>query len=539
MGRSDYEKVECIGQGSFGTVWKGRNKKTGRTVAIKILDLEKSEEEIEDVQKEISALSSLSSKNVTKYYESFVDGNYLWIIMEYLGGGSVRDIIVSLGEKGLDEHYVAIILREVLQGLQYMHKLGKIHRDIKSANILLADDGKVKLADFGVVGQLTDTVNKRTTVVGTPYWMAPEVILGYPHDYLADIWSLGITAIEMAKGRPPLSHLPALKVLMQIPKKQPPILEGNYSDELKEFVDLCLQRESSDRPSAKLLLESAFIRKAKPTSHLTELLKKLKKPAAKQAKPTADSDGSDDGSGGDDDDWDFDDTNFGTIVPNRGGRNKPPVGPSVSPAVPAEMKEDDDGESSDFDGVGGFDGGTIKMARKDQHNADLSLDSPPPASPQRPESPAGPAYIAAHPLPLRTRKLFDDLKNHASKKVQRAGRLILTELERINDAKCEKRDQVDQLEAELSKVQAELAALKQKLQRKKEQRKREKLENDDHGNRKRSKSSKPKKDRKKKEGRSSKSDRSKGDRSKSRKEDRRSDRSRRGHSKNDSRASEK
>jgi len=456
----------------------------------------------------------------------------------------VRDIIVSLGEKGLDEHYVAIILREVLQGLQYMHKLGKIHRDIKSANILLADDGAVKLADFGVVGQLTDTVNKRTTVVGTPYWMAPEVILGYPHDYLADIWSLGITAIEMAKGRPPLSHLPALKVLMQIPKKQPPILEGNFSDELKEFVDLCLQRECADRPSAKLLLESAFIRKAKPTSHLTELLKKLK-PAKKPQSNAAEVSDSDEGS--EEDGWDFDDGGYNTIMPQRKKKGKPPVGPTISPAVPAEMKADDD-ESDSFDGGAAFDGGTIVARNKRQNNNELSLDSPPPSSPQRPESPQAPAYISTHPLPLRTRKLFDPLLNHDSRAVQNAAKNILSEMKKINDEKCENRDEMHSLQDELSTVKAELDALKAKLQRKKEQRKKEKIrekeklqaaDGDDYDNRrKRSKSSKP-----------SKRDRKKKDRDKQRRKDERRGRSERpsqstshrhgGHSKNDSRASEK
>merc|ERR1719334_2827874 len=245
-----YQKINKVGKGNYGTVWKGEDKKTGKTIAIKIIDLEKSGEEIDEVQKEIKALSNMNSRNVTQYIESFVKGNHLWIIMEYLGGGSVRDVIVSKGETGLEEVYIAIILKEVLHGLKYMHSLGKIHRDIKSANILLASNGDVKLADFGVVGQLTDDQKKRVTVVGTPYWMAPEVISGKPYGNLADIWSLGITAIEMAKGRPPLSNLEAMKVLFLIPDRPPPILRGNFSEDLKDFVDLCLQKIPEDRPSA-------------------------------------------------------------------------------------------------------------------------------------------------------------------------------------------------------------------------------------------------------------------------------------------------
>merc|ERR1719233_248508 len=226
------------------------------------------------IKVEIKALSKMNSKNVTKYHESFIEDNYLWIIMEYLGGGSVRDVILSNQEKGLDEVYIAIILKEVLTGLKYMHSIGQIHRDIKSANILLASNGDVKLADFGVVGQLTDEVTKRTTMVGTPWWMAPEVIRGKPYNNLADIWSVGITAMEMALGRPPLSRHQPTKALLLIPERPPPMLRGNYTEALKDFVELCLQKNPEDRPTATLLLETAFIRTAKNTKFLTELMRR-------------------------------------------------------------------------------------------------------------------------------------------------------------------------------------------------------------------------------------------------------------------------
>ncbi|KAK1249374.1 hypothetical protein MKX07_002890 [Trichoderma sp. CBMAI-0711] len=266
-----YTKEYCIGGGSFGKVFKGVDKRSGRSVAIKIIDVENAEDEVEDIIQEIAILSELQSPYVTKYYGSYAKGAELWIVMEFCAGGSCADLMKP-GIMG--EDYIAIIIRELLMGLDYLHTDKKLHRDIKAANVLLGANGQVKLADFGVSGQLSATMTKKNTFVGTPFWMAPEVIKQSGYDHKADIWSLGITALELANGEPPYADIHPMKVLFLIPKNPPPRLEGNFTKAFKDFVELCLQRDPKERPTARDLLRHPFIRKAKKTTYLTELIER-------------------------------------------------------------------------------------------------------------------------------------------------------------------------------------------------------------------------------------------------------------------------
>ncbi|KAI6227206.1 Protein kinase domain-containing protein [Aphelenchoides besseyi] len=229
-----YTRQERIGKGSFGEVYKGIDNRDGRVVAIKIIDLEQAEDEIEDIQQEIMVLSKCDSSHVTKYFGSYLKGSKLWIIMEYLGGGSALDLTNS-GK--LEESHIAVILREILKGLDYLHSERIIHRDIKAANVLLSDQGEVKLADFGVAGQLSETVNKRITFVGTPFWMAPEV-------------------------------------LFLIPKNAPPQLTGQWSRPFKDFVESCLNKDPVNRPTARELLQHQFIKQSKKNKILADVIER-------------------------------------------------------------------------------------------------------------------------------------------------------------------------------------------------------------------------------------------------------------------------
>ncbi|KAJ4455058.1 putative Serine/threonine-protein kinase pakC [Paratrimastix pyriformis] len=260
-----------IGEGSTGSVFV--SELDGRQVALKHTVVTP-KTDMAAIENEIAMMRLSSHPNIVVFYDAFLcaaPGNPnvdLWIAMEYLSGGSLTQLITTNG--ALPESHIATICREVLRALQFLHSQHRIHRDIKSDNLLLGDQGQVKLADFGYCAQLSDETRKRHSVVGTPYWMAPELIQGFEYDMKVDIWSLGILALESAEGEPPFLQEPPMRALFLIATSPPPALRDRtrWSPNFHHFLSLCLQRDPTQRPTAAQLLEHPFIQQAVPVQEL-------------------------------------------------------------------------------------------------------------------------------------------------------------------------------------------------------------------------------------------------------------------------------
>uniref|UniRef100_A0A671XAB3 non-specific serine/threonine protein kinase n=1 Tax=Sparus aurata TaxID=8175 RepID=A0A671XAB3_SPAAU len=276
-----WEIIGELGDGAFGKVYKARNKDTGALAAAKQIET-KCEDELEDYIVEIDILAKCDHRYIVKLLDAFYFDNKLWIMIEFCPGGAVDATMLEL-DRGLTEPQIKVVCRQMLEALVYLHSMKIIHRDLKAGNILLMLDGDIKLADFGVSAKNTKTLQRRDSFIGTPYWMAPEVVMcetmkDAPYDYKADIWSLGITLIELAQIEPPHHELNPMRVLLKIAKSDPPSLEQphKWSQDFKDFLRKALDKNPETRPTAMQLLEHPFVRSVTSNRPLRELVAEAK-----------------------------------------------------------------------------------------------------------------------------------------------------------------------------------------------------------------------------------------------------------------------
>lgn len=268
-----YSIIQKLGQGNYGSVYQVKNNKTNKIYAAKIQEINKSNNE--SFLKEIKMLQEFDNPYIVKFHGALVNAKSIWMLIEYCDGGSVLDLM-RITNQYFNEQEIASIITMVLKGLQALHNKKKIHRDIKAGNILLSEDGCAKLGDFGVSTELTNSITKRVSKIGTPYWMSPEVISQKSYDSKCDIWSLGITCIELAEGEPPYSEVRTFLVMKKILENPPKGLTNpkKWSKEFNSFVKMCLTVDPQKRPTAKFLLNHPFITKYNKGKSI--ILKRLK-----------------------------------------------------------------------------------------------------------------------------------------------------------------------------------------------------------------------------------------------------------------------